>query len=66
MSRMNPREVCAKCRHWSNVGECRRDPPRLVEDAIYGKWPLVSPDDYCGEFAAMMTTGREQNLGRGD
>ena len=36
------------------LGDCRRHPPRIAPDGVDGttSWPLVSIDDWCGEWAA--------------
>jgi hypothetical protein len=55
-------EQCSLCRFWlnwdsemTNLGECHRFPPRVSAQAgdeagDGGRWPLTSPDDWCGEF----------------
>jgi hypothetical protein len=59
-------EQCSLCRFWlnwdsemTNLGECHRFPPRVAaahqgdvgdESADDRRWPLTSPDDWCGEF----------------
>ena len=34
--------------HNDDAGFCRRFPPTRPPDL--GRWPLVQPDDWCGEF----------------
>jgi hypothetical protein len=47
------REECAICR-FIDAGQCRRYPPTVFHDSRRNKattmWPLVSPDNWCGEF----------------
>lgn len=32
-------------------GECRRYPPTTHGDDVFGKYPMVSTEDWCGEFS---------------
>lgn len=50
--------TCHNCRHWlrepnSVLGACKRHAPQIV--ANVARWPIVSRDDYCGEFVAIKT-----------
>ena len=45
---------CATCQHFQcfgcAMGLCKRLSPTIDKDG-YGIWPLVSPDNSCGEYA---------------
>lgn len=44
---------CETCRWWDRIdnecGLCRVNPPALIQDDVDGHWPIVEPDDWCGE-----------------
>lgn len=46
---------CLKCRffvdHKSYIGECRRNSPKMSDESIYGVWPSVTIDGWCGEWS---------------
>jgi len=55
---------CIKCRFFqpdreappeladSVLGTCRRYAPRPQTDYTYTEWPVVMPEDWCGEYQA--------------
>ena len=47
--------VCKDCVHFGTTiknipGECRRYPPVVDQRQKLGKWPLVLPTSWCGEY----------------
>jgi len=44
-----PKESCTTCRY-RVAGECHRDTPYLMEGYDQGRWPVVLPTDWCGEY----------------
>lgn len=64
----NTDDRCSTCRHYWVDGECRRYPPspgtwkptREGEQAwIDRSWPVVEPDDWCGEHSPAPLSGVE-------
>ena len=59
------RNVCSQCVHFNlgqnagreiqaEHGECRRYPPNIGSDGdgdSFYYWPVLSPDEWCGEFS---------------
>ncbi|KKM90108.1 hypothetical protein LCGC14_1241910 [marine sediment metagenome] len=57
--------ICGTCRYFDRLkdgdrGLCRIAPPQGVdcERAWVGAWPLVSPDDWCGQGVKTVVDGR--------
>jgi hypothetical protein len=55
-------QVCTNCAFWrssgSDLGSCRRYPPRLLTpEGSLGHWPVTQHDDWCGEFQARSEVG---------
>jgi hypothetical protein len=42
---------CGACRFYEDQ-RCRRWPPKRAPGNMLSQWPLVNPNDWCGEFAA--------------
>jgi hypothetical protein len=64
-------KACKNCRYYhpgrpapdGMVGWCQRLPPVMAlayEHDFQGYWPEVSGDDWCGEFAVLVTSAREE------
>lgn len=76
--------TCDKCKFYDTSQDdrfavCRRNPPRRAGNSIHGLWPIVEPDDWCGEFILSVKSStqerqeaqdkyakaREENLAKG-
>lgn len=48
---------CVECRFWDvtdprrNLGECRYDPPILINN-VTSLWPITGGTDWCGKWEA--------------
>ena len=55
------KKSCGNCRFWlgerERNGECRRNPPFVVDDDGEFKFPEMSIDDWCGEWRSKDATG---------
>lgn len=48
---MAQRGYCKNCRFYGEVTkDCRHNPPERVGDLLYGQWPGVTENDWCGKF----------------
>jgi hypothetical protein len=54
---MSDDRCCGNCDFWKmddseDMGECRRDPPKILEKSNLnlGHWPKTHEHDWCGEF----------------
>lgn len=53
-------QLCRVCSHFrpsgdpndKGKGECRRHPPVMGPSTPQGRWPVVQPAMWCGEFAS--------------
>lgn len=50
--------ACENCRYWrrtKDLGDCRRDPPKLVDldHGQIGFWPKTKPTQWCGGGACV-------------
>ena len=50
---------CRSCRFFvpkweveNSAGECRKKTPYVMHGASWGKFPMVEPDTWCGEYRA--------------
>jgi len=50
-------QICNDCKHFlyesqydHKRGECRFDPPRVIDQSLANRWPLVYGSDWCGKF----------------
>ena len=54
------KKSCGNCRFWlgerERNGECRRNPPFVVDDDGEFKFPEMSIDDWCGEWRSKDAT----------
>ncbi len=47
---------CDECRFFhlpvetAARGECRRNPPRVIEVNKFGQWPTIDRSAWCGEY----------------
>lgn len=50
------KKACENCRFFHvthieiNKGECRRNPPVVHPDNVFGVWPAVDKSDWCGKW----------------
>jgi hypothetical protein len=53
---MKPVPRCETCKYYSNVQDCRRFPPQLIQSATWrgenSTFPHVEHNDWCGEWQA--------------
>jgi len=52
---LNEYKTCDCCKFWDRLSEeesgwCRRYAPRPNDGTEVQLWPIVNPDDWCGEF----------------
>jgi len=50
--------ICKNCKWFDakgDVGYCRKNTPIVTE--IFGHWPMVRVDDWCGEYDETWTPG---------
>jgi hypothetical protein len=56
------RRTCSECLHYRDpyrerrtveigLGECHFNPPKASEELKRARFPLVMPDDWCGQFS---------------
>lgn len=52
----HPLFACDTCaffdRHDNGIGQCRANSP-TIDDQGLGAWPVVSPNDWCGEYGVL-------------
>ena len=59
------KEKCENCRYGSSLGysnkyQCRRKPPKSVEDGDYAHYPIVTNYYWCGEYSAVKSEIAEE------
>ena len=49
---MEENQTCAGCLYGSDGVHCRRRAPTIISlgDKVWSGWPIVSEDDWCGEW----------------
>lgn len=59
-------ESCGNCRFWlvedGRTGECRRNPPTVLDDNEEFQFPEMSRGDWCGEWRAKGASGTTGKL----
>ena len=59
-------ENCGNCRFWlgedGRTGECRRNPPTVLDDNEEFQFPEMSRGDWCGEWRSKDATGTTGKL----
>ena len=59
-------ENCGNCRFWlgedGRTGECRRNPPTVLDDNEEFQFPEMSRGDWCGEWRAKGASGTAGKL----
>ena len=59
-------ESCGNCRFWlvedGRTGECRRNPPTVLDDNEEFQFPEMSRGDWCGEWRAKGASGTAGKL----
>jgi len=54
------KRTCSECLHFRDpyrrtvdvwLGECHFNPPKVSEGLKRARFPLVAPDDWCGQFS---------------
>lgn len=57
---------CETCAWYSENSECRRWPPSFGRErqSTYGPWPIVSNDDWCGEWRLAAEAGEIEAMMR--
>jgi len=58
---MSDQETCDNCRFWAghddgDGGDCRRNPPKAIENSRRGVWPVTVCSEWCGEYQKVIKT----------